>query len=713
MSVIQNIRNKYAGVTIGLIVLAMIGFILMDAFSNRSAGLFGNDSSVATINGEKLDYVEYQRRVQDYEVLYGASQNLDDNTKAQIQQQAMDDLIRESIIMEESDELGLQTTEAEKKDLIYGQNPDPAVVNYQAFRNQETNAFDPQYVRMFEEQVDQLDPSGKARQHWETLKSYILRNNVSSKYNALFSGGMYVPNYLIQYKMKQEQEKANFDFVNVTYENVADEEVKVSDDEMKAYMKDHKKQYSINDASRTIEYVMFRLTPSAEDTARALGVLEDIKEDFASAEDAESFVNRNSDEGYEGKYVMKNTFMSQYSNEVFNTEVGSVYGPYFENNNYKLVKVLDKKSYPDSVKCRHILVKTEDRTQPVLDSAAAKSKLDSAIAAIKSGAMTFDQAVQQYSDDEGSKTSAGEYTFSFDQKANLSKEFADFIFEGNQGQKEIVRVQNSAYAGYHYIEILEQKGFQPALKLAILNKGLYAGEGTENAVYGKASEFAADNGTKDAFDKAVKDGGVDRRIADNLKETDFTINGVGPAREVIRWAYEAEAGDVSDVFPVNNGYLVAKLSQVNKKGLMELDDNLKIEIQERLKTEKKGKMIADKYKGKSLQDISSATNRELQSADSVSGANPFMGPIGYEPKVAGYVFYPDFKEGTMSPPIAGQTGVYFIKLKNRFTDSSPIDSNMMQRERQMQQSQFQNGVNGMLMEMLKKEADVKYNTENF
>ena len=48
------------------------------------------------------------------------------------------------------------------------------------------------------------------------------------------------------------------------------------------------------DASRTLEYVVFTVNPSKEDAA-ALDWAKEIKEDFASTEDNEAFVRRYSD----------------------------------------------------------------------------------------------------------------------------------------------------------------------------------------------------------------------------------------------------------------------------------------------------------------------------------------------------------------------------------------------------------------------------------
>ena len=68
------------------------------------------------------------------------------------------------------------------------------------------------------------------------------------------------------------------------------------------------------------------------------------------------------------------------------------------------------------------------------------------------------------SDDQGTRAKGGDLGF-FPQ-GQMVKEFNDFSFNGKKGDKKIVRTQ----FGYHYIEIMDQKGFEPAYKIAYLSK---------------------------------------------------------------------------------------------------------------------------------------------------------------------------------------------------------------------------------------------------
>lgn len=720
MSVIQKIRTKYAKLAGFVIAAALVAFILMDALSSRSvSSLFGNDGSVAKVDGTKIEQQDYLQRVDQYDVLYSYSNNgkqLDDQTKAQVNQQAINDLINEVLVKEECEKLGLITTEKEAEDMIYGPNPNQAVVNFQYFRDPQTGMFNPAYVKAFEEQANQIDPTGKLMNQWQVLKNFVVRNNDVNKYNILFINSIYVPKFLIEKQAKEQRQMASVDFVTVPLTSVDDADITVSEAEMIDYMKNHKALYTVDEASRSIEYVSFDVVPKSRDTAMALQPLETIKDEFAAVDTAkiEGFVNRNSDQQYASNYMMKKSFMSAFSDSIFSLSTGSVYGPYFEQGYYKLTKVVDKRSFPDSVKCRHILITTFDQGNVTLPDSIAKNRIDSIVAAIKAGA-NFDTMVQKYSDDQGSKTTGGEYTFEFSQRMSISKEFQEFIFEdGKDGQSKVVKVANQKYAGYHYIEIIKQSGFATAVKTATIAKQLYPHDETETEIYNAASEFAVNNNTAAKFDAAMQKDQTQKRIATDIKKNDFVISGLGASRDLIKWAYNAKVGDVSTVIQLKGKYVIAKVTGVQEKGLQKINQDNRQSLEGLVRQQKMLKKLTDKYsKLTSLDQIAQQAGAQVRSADSFTASSAFINQLGYEPTIAGYAFYDGFKKGSVSPAIKGQGGVFYLSLKERFTTDTPVDSTMFNQQQLMMQSQLQNAVSGRVMEILRKNASVEYNVNNF
>ena len=69
MSIIQSIRDKAAWIIIGLIALALIAFIVQDAFQNRSM-FGGNSTTIGVVNGSKIDLIDFEEKYKRAEELY-------------------------------------------------------------------------------------------------------------------------------------------------------------------------------------------------------------------------------------------------------------------------------------------------------------------------------------------------------------------------------------------------------------------------------------------------------------------------------------------------------------------------------------------------------------------------------------------------------------------------------------------------------------------
>jgi len=714
MAVIQKIRDKYAKLAGFIIALALVGFILMDAASGRFGDLFGKDSSVVKVNGKKVDAKEYAERIREYETLYElySKRQLDDAAKAQLHDQALRELVFEKLIAKQMDELGVEMTKEEEKDIIKGPYPDPMVQQFPYFMDPKTGQFNAQALAAFEQKNNPFfaKPEGqKALESWETVKTYVKRNYRIQKFSNLIVNGLYTPKYIVDREIKDQNSLASVRFVKIPYTTINDNEVKVTDADLQAYLQKHAALYTIEDPTRSIEYVSFDIVPSTDDTAKAKGALEQIKNEFATSSDAESIVNRNSDEQFVGAYVTKKSMMSAYADSIMNMPSGAVFGPYYENGSYKLTKILDKKTLPDSVKCRHILIKTKDQANVVLADSVAKKRIDSIETALKAGA-DFKALAAKYSEDEGSKNNGGEYDFQLAQRPQLSKEFGDFIFDGKAGEKKVVKVSNDNYSGYHYIEIINQHGIEPTAKLATISKSLFAGQNTDQAVYAKATAFAGKNTTAAAFDAAVKSENLNKRVASNVKVSDFTIQGLGSSHEIIKWMYDAKPGDISGIFTLENRYIVAKLADVQDKGLVKLDANTKPMIESLVKNDKKAQLIKDKYKTvSSLESLSQTAGQPIQQADSFNVQNPFAPGLGYEPKAIGFAFYTGFKPNTVSEAIQGQDGVLYMMVTNRFQSNKPMDPMALNQQVMQMQMQNKNYLAQVLQEVFRRNADIKYN----
>jgi peptidyl-prolyl cis-trans isomerase D len=391
---------------------------------------------------------------------------------------------------------------------------------------------------------------------------------------------------------------------------------------------------------------------------------------------------------------------------------GQVYGPYIDGGSYVLAKMIGKRNMPDSVKVRHILIKTGEQGQVLLADSVAKRRIDSVVNAIRSGAR-FDSMVAKYSDDQGSKATNGEYEFSSLQFANLSREFAEVAFYGNVGDKKTVKVSNDSYSGYHYIEVLSQKNFEPAYKIAYLSKPILASDETVNAAMGLASQFAAESRNRKDFDANVAKQKLNKFNAADIKPLESSIPGLGSSRELVRWIFEAEVGDVAESpILVGDKYVVPVLTAAFEEGVMPVAMARPL-VEPIIANEKKADQIKKKIQNATtLEAVAQSTGQQVSKADSLSFSAAFIPNVGQELKVVGAAFYKGHLN-KVSQPIAGNGGVFVLRTENV---SAVANQGFNVAEQQasmnmMQQRAFSDP--RAILEILKKDVTIKDNRHKF
>ena len=196
--------------------------------------------------------------------------------------------------------------------------------------------------------------------------------------------------------------------------------------------------------------------------------------------------------------------------------------------------------------------------------------------------------------------------------------------------------------------------------------------------------------------------------ANDIKQNDFTIPGLGVNRQLVRWIYEHGTGVVSEPTEIGDRYIVAIVSTVNKAGLMSAAE-ARPTAETFIRNEKKAKIITDtKFKGNTLESYSASTGAPVLKADSLAFSAPFITGVGSEPKIIGAAFNKSLM-GKASEPIAGSTGVFGIKAESVGAKASGTDVATIKQT--MLQSTKMSSYRGL--EALKKSATIKDSRAKF
>jgi peptidyl-prolyl cis-trans isomerase D len=707
MSIIQQIRDKAAWLVFGLIALSLVGFLLMDAFVGRSRLFGGSSNTVGSVNGEKLDYTQFQRQISEREEGFKAqgypmNDMMQQNIKEGIWKEFVEDVILDKIYSQ----AGIEVSDKELNDLLVGPN---AVADIKrSFTDPKTGVFDAQAAASTINQLRGIYKGNRksdknyeqARRFFEEGVPQILKAREREKYLSLIANSAYVPKWMVEKTNSDNSQIASINYVNTPYSTIADSLIKISDDDIRNYVSNHKDQFK-QEETRSISYVTFNAAPTAGDSANIKQQLLNQKGDFAKATDAQAFLARVGTEipFYDG-YVSKTKLQVPNKDSIIALPKGSLFGPYLDASNYVIAKKIDETAMPDSVRARHILVGTNDPQtgQPTLDDSTAKHKIDSIKNLIDHGA-NFDSLASKLSDDAGSKTKGGDLGYFAPDR--MVKEFNDFSFYNKTGDKKIVKTQ----FGYHYIEILDQKGYQPAYKVAYLAKKIEASSETDQSASGLATQFAGESRNQKSFDENVDKQKLHKLVAADILPTDYTIQGLGANRQLVRWIYEASPGDVSEPFNVGDKYVVAIVTEANKEGTMS-PAKARASAEPILRNKKKAEMITKKIgAAASLDAVAAATGQQVKKADSINFSTPYIPNLGQEGKVVGISFDKALAGKPISPLIEGNSGVFAIKVDN-VSAKANFSADVVQAQRaqeQMQASIFQR----QAIDALKKDASIK------
>jgi peptidyl-prolyl cis-trans isomerase D len=707
MSVIQQIRDKYARVAVVAIALSLLGFILMDALSGRSSLFGGMSTTIGEVDGKTIKHEDFQKKMTLAEENYKrqGTTSLDEETRQRMLEEVWTREVEDRILEKEYAALGITVTKNELNDLLFGANPPDELK--QNFSDSITGAYDPAKASAYFATV-KTSNNPEAIGQMNMFLDDLVKKRMLAKYNALMTNSIYVPKWLVEKRNVDNSQIAQISYVAVPYATISDSAVKITDNEIRDYMNERKKDFEQKEPTRSITYVTFSAAPSAADSAAARNSIVALKPQFDTAKNYTDFLTRqNSTMSFYDGLINRNDIQQAAKDSILSAPVGVVYGPYLDQSNWVYSKIVETRPVADTVKVRHVLVGYQimdpQTNQPIgsRDDSTAKRLIDSIQTLHKSGT-SFDTLVARFSDDRGSKATGGVYENVTSGKMVAS--FNDFAFTRPVGTTGIVKTDY----GYHYIEVLASKGSTPGYKIAYLSRPISASPETEEAVFSQARMFAAGSDDLESFnanwEKNLK-GKVNKLVAPDIRSVDYTIQNIGTSRKFVRDIFDADQGDVIGPERIGTNYIVAAVSEVNEAGLASIS-RVRSYVEPILRNKKKAEQIKKNIgKFSTLEEVSTKMKQPVQVADSIriSGSTT---PIGYEARVVGATFNPANKGKVVPEALEGQSGVYVIRVNN--VSSTPVEAANIEQQRQQQEMQLrQQATYQTPVSILRQTTDVK------
>ncbi len=717
MATIGKIR-KHSTLLLIMVGGALALFVLSDFLGSKGGGGRQKQVDLAVAGGEKIHandfYLRLDEQIEMYKMQYG--DNMEGNMVFQIREEVFNELIRQTILKAQYDKIGLRVSQAEMVDMMTGVNIHPIIK--QNFVDPQTGQFNSSAVTNYLLNLDSMEP--QQQKQWYTLERIMKDERFFEKYQNLIKNSYFTPKAMASSLYKKQGTMALAKVVTLKYSTIPDEEITLTDADFSKYYENHKHEYE-QEESRWLEYVIFDVLPSEQDIKEGEVVVNQLYEEFAqipfeNTKENYGFVNLKSDLDFNpDTNFMSRVTLPAEADSIFDMPVGTMIGPYSENNSYFMMKLLEKTTRADSLKASHILIayKGAFRAAPELTMTKedAQLKADSILIVVKGKDSTFfAQTAIENSTDESVQMNGGNLDWFND--GQMVPEFNEACQNAKTGDYFVVE----SPFGFHVVHLTGKKAFQPKIKVAMLKYTIEASSETTQQIYTEASKFAGENKTFEAFNKAIEDKGYILRTSEYTRNTDYSIPGVNEGRDIVRWSFEddMENGTVSEVFELigENKNVVVLVRMVRNKGIAPLDQ-IKDMIEPLVRREKKAEILVEKMNqaktgANSLEEVAKKLNTEVMEIEYISLASPNLPQVGPEPKVVGTVF--GIEKGKISDIVRGEAGVYIVQSVEITEAPATEDFTSII---QNQTGTFQNRANFDVYNALLKKADVRDNKVKF
>ena len=683
MAIIGTLR-KYSWVSVVLVAVAIVAFILGDlSKSSRTIPDMGK------VNGNTLTPQRFNELVNEAEYNYrqrAQVAQIPSDMEHQIREQVWQDFVNETLMGQETKNLGLKVTAAEMSDMYTGTFIHPYL--RQNFTNPQTGQYDLRQVNYIIENFDQLDTA--FRMQWIDLEKYVRTDREQQKYNTLIASALYMPKAIAAKIDELGQTTSNVRVASLPMRMVPDEEATISDADFQKYYDNHKAEMRVREEVRELEFITYPVNPTPQDLADIQGEVEKIWAEFQTTSDDEIafFVNAVSHQRYDSTYRAATSFRAPFDEMVAASAEGAMLAPQVVGNEWMMAKVINSAVRPDSLRASviYILNASAQGSGVTRSDEDAKHLADSVLALVNSGKMPFEQAVEQFSDDP--------------QKADTKGDM-DWQLDGNYGvlNEKLVNTpvgssfihEDPNHMGYFVVKVTDKTKPYKKYRVAVITHEIEPSNNTNRSVYNAANMFAGQNRTLAEMEAAAREGNMQVRNA-QVNKMAYSVAGISNARDIVQWAFndETETGSVADkVFECDGQFIVVALKDVyggkdtpgKYKGYL-TPEQARPMIENQVRLEKKAEMLMARAneamgKGKNIDAVANALGVTVDSVSAVSFASYYFGQFGMEPKVLSALAMAH--EGSLVGPVKGASGVYVIQVDNQDKTEAQADHSATQR----------------------------------
>ena len=332
--------RKRSGLVITAIGFALLAFLLGDLMNSGTSILNGSQGILGEINEEVVDYREFETEAQNIDRIFNGQQD-----RNGLRDNLWSDKVNEVVMGEQYNDIGLMVSPEELAGLTFGYKSAQMSSTARQFFGATAQDVSSEQLAAVIQQIHDTDPL-----RWMYFENIILKERLSQKYSSLVRQGLMASNIDAQTYYDEQGAQASGRYVFKPF----DTNIEVTESEIEAYYRNNQEAYPQNE-SRELTLAIFEILPTESDKEGIKNQLKSLIEDkevynkttkkneivegFRNTPDAASYVDAYSDGSFDPIFYAEGQLSPAIESVMRNEEVGFIYGPYEEDNSYKLARL--------------------------------------------------------------------------------------------------------------------------------------------------------------------------------------------------------------------------------------------------------------------------------------------------------------------------------------------------------------------------------------
>ncbi|MFU8859319.1 MAG: SurA N-terminal domain-containing protein [Cyclonatronaceae bacterium] len=627
------------------VLIFSFGILFMLQDTDFFSAIMVGPTGMGSVNGVAIDQNEYNQRLsfltEQHRSQTGEAPSMEQ--RAQYEKLVWDQMVLDIVLEQKMEELGIVVTDAELREMVLGPQPDPMVA--QLFMREDGT--------IDRAALNAAVQATEATNEWIYIEGQLRERRSREKLNEYLQSSMVVSTAEVEQEFIRENSTASFRYVRFPYSDMSLDDIEVSNSEIRNFYRDNEKRFERKKSIR-FRYVSFDKTPTDEDTLRVVGELNNLRAEFAEAENDSLFlVFNNSEASYFGEYLSPSELRREFYS-LYDLNDGEVGESFLQDGKATVLKRIDsRRSAETYVRVSQIQLRfTPDNKDDVRQRAAG-------IAAEARGDQDFAELARLHSADTRSAQRGGDlgYLARGDRPAAISSP----VFNARSGA-----VVGPVEEGNSFYILKVGERNTTDIRYAALTRSVYADPTlTVGAQERLADDFAAYSNLDGFEDEAERN---NYQIQEAFATEDNpVIPGFGQSQNLLNQIRYMRTGQISDVIELDNRFIVLKVDQVTEAGIAPLDE-VRDQIISLIRNEKRKEAVQNQVRElvageTSLETFAGTHERQIRDANNVRMSSATVPGAGREPQVVGGAFGAPLD--VLAGPVAGETAVYLIEVTSR------------------------------------------------